>query len=75
MFQKMCCLLTPFILLYLFLYLWQSKDQSNSETYYFKLYALDTEINLEAGITKRELMKAMEGHILVQGQLMGKYKR
>lgn len=43
--------------------------------YYFKLYALDTEINLEAGATKTELLKAMEGHILAQGQLMGKYKR
>ena len=43
--------------------------------YYFKLYALDTEINLDAGITKAQLLKAMEGHILAQGQLMGRYKR
>ena len=43
--------------------------------YYFKLYALDTEINLEAGATKPELLKAMEGHILAEGQLMGKYER
>lgn len=43
--------------------------------YYFKLYALDTEINLDAGITKKQLLKAMEGHILAEGQLMGKYKR
>ncbi|GAG43934.1 unnamed protein product [marine sediment metagenome] len=43
--------------------------------YYFKLYALDTEINLEAGATKSELLKAMEGHILVEGQLMGRYER
>lgn len=43
--------------------------------YYFKLYALDTEINLDAGITKKELLKAMEGHILAEDQLMGKYKR
>lgn len=43
--------------------------------YYFKLYALDTEINLEAGVTKKQLLKAMEGHILAEGQLMGKYKR
>jgi len=43
--------------------------------YYFKLYALDTEINLEAGITKAQLLKAMEGHILAEGQLMGRYKR
>jgi len=43
--------------------------------YYFKLYALDTEINLDAGTTKAQLLKAMEDHILAQGQLMGRYKR
>ncbi|UCD71713.1 MAG: YbhB/YbcL family Raf kinase inhibitor-like protein [Syntrophobacterales bacterium] len=43
--------------------------------YSFKLYALGTEINLEAGITKSELLEAMEGHILAQGQLMGRYRR
>ena len=43
--------------------------------YFFKLYALDTELNLEPGITKAQLLKAMEGHILAQGQLMGKYRR
>ncbi len=43
--------------------------------YYFKLYALDTEINLEAGATKSELLEAMEDHILAEGQLMGRYER
>ena len=43
--------------------------------YFFKLYALDTVINLESGITKAQLLEAMEGHILDEGQLMGKYKR
>ena len=43
--------------------------------YYFKLYALDTEINLDSGITKVQLLKAMEGHILAEGQLMGRYRR
>lgn len=43
--------------------------------YYFKLYALDKELNLDPGMTKNQLIKAMEGHILAQGQLMGKYKR
>lgn len=42
--------------------------------YYFKLYALDTKINLDAGATKSELLKAMEGHILAEGQLMGRYE-
>jgi len=43
--------------------------------YFFKIYALDTELALKAGAGKRELLRAMEGHILAQGQLIGKYKR
>ncbi len=43
--------------------------------YFFKLYALDTLLNLTSGTTKQELLKAMEGHILGEAQLMGKYKR
>ncbi len=43
--------------------------------YYFKLFALDIELNLEAGATKSQLLEAMEGHILGEGQLMGRYKR
>ncbi len=43
--------------------------------YYFKLYALDTEIDLGPGITKAQLLNAMEGHILARGELMGTYNR
>lgn len=43
--------------------------------YYFKIYALDTVLTQDGGISKAELLKAMDGHILAQGQLMGKYKR
>ncbi len=43
--------------------------------YYFKLYALDIVIELEAGARKPQLLEAMEGHILSEGQLMGKYSR
>ena len=43
--------------------------------YFFKLYALDTELDLESGITKAQLLEAMENHILAEAQLMGKYKR
>jgi len=48
---------------------------SGAHRYYFKLYALDTEVALPAGAKKKEALKAMEGHILGQGQLMGKYSR
>jgi hypothetical protein len=43
--------------------------------YYFKLYALDAALNLPPGATKAELLTAIEGHILAQGRLTGKYRR
>lgn len=43
--------------------------------YFFRIYALDAQIDLPAGAAKPELLKAMQGHILSQGQLIGKYKR
>jgi Raf kinase inhibitor-like YbhB/YbcL family protein len=43
--------------------------------YFFKLYALDTELDLASGITKDQLLEAMKGHILAEAQLMGKYSR
>jgi hypothetical protein len=32
-------------------------------------------LDLKAGATKAEVLRAMEGHILAEAQLMGKYKR
>ena len=43
--------------------------------YFFKLYALDVAVDLPTGATKAELEKAMKGHILAEGELMGNYKR
>lgn len=43
--------------------------------YFFKLYALDTKLNLKSGCTKKQVLQAMEGHVLAEGSLMGKYKR
>ena len=43
--------------------------------YFFKVYALDKVLGLSAGITKNALLKAMQGHILSQGELIGLYKR
>jgi Raf kinase inhibitor-like YbhB/YbcL family protein len=43
--------------------------------YFFKIFALDKMLTEEAGLTKAQLLKAMEGHILADGQLMGIYKR
>jgi Raf kinase inhibitor-like YbhB/YbcL family protein len=43
--------------------------------YFFKLYALDIQLELPEGATKADLEKAMNGHILAQTELMGRYKR
>ncbi len=43
--------------------------------YFFKVYALDTKLNLDSSAEKRDLLKAMQGHVLAQGQLMGKFGR
>lgn len=48
---------------------------SGTHRYFFKIYALDTQLDLATGADKSQLLEAMEGHILAQGQLMGKYKR
>jgi Raf kinase inhibitor-like YbhB/YbcL family protein len=43
--------------------------------YFFKLYALDTLLDLQEGATKQQLLTAMKGHVLAEGQLLGKYGR
>lgn len=39
--------------------------------YNFRLYALDAPLNLEAGKTKEEIEKAVQGHVLAQADLTG----
>ena len=43
--------------------------------YVFKIYALDTLLNLNPNLTKKDLKKAMEGHIISRAQLTGLYNR
>jgi Raf kinase inhibitor-like YbhB/YbcL family protein len=43
--------------------------------YFFKLYALDTMLDLPDGSTKADVEKAMAGHIIAQTELMGRYDR
>ncbi len=48
---------------------------SGTHRYYFKMYALDTALLLEGDVTKQDLLKAMEGHILAEAELMARYER
>jgi len=48
---------------------------SGTHRYFFKLYAVDIETSRGPGATKDELLKTMEGHVLAQGELVGKYTR
>lgn len=49
---------------------------SGQHRYFFKIYALDTTLELPAGTTtKKELLDAMSGHVLAEGELMGVYER
>jgi Raf kinase inhibitor-like YbhB/YbcL family protein len=43
--------------------------------YFFKLYALDTLVDLPAGASRADLLGAVEGHVLAEAQLMGTYAR
>jgi Raf kinase inhibitor-like YbhB/YbcL family protein len=48
---------------------------SGTHRYFFKAYALDTELGLGANSMKRDLEKAMQGHILAQGELVGLFSK
>jgi Raf kinase inhibitor-like YbhB/YbcL family protein len=43
--------------------------------YFFKVYSLDTLLNLPPKATKEQVEEAMEGHILARSQIMGTYER
>lgn len=49
--------------------------RGQSHRYYFKLYALDLPPDLPAGLDNAGLQRAMQGHILGQGEWMGTYIR
>jgi Raf kinase inhibitor-like YbhB/YbcL family protein len=48
---------------------------SGTHRYVFKLFALDKELELQPGASKRQLLQAMEGHILDRAQFMGTYSK
>jgi hypothetical protein len=60
---------------------WRRRDYGGpcpprgTHRYFFKLYALDITLALEAGATKQNVLSAMEGHTLAQAELVGTYAR
>jgi Raf kinase inhibitor-like YbhB/YbcL family protein len=48
---------------------------SGSHRYYFRVFALDRELTLPAGAKRSQLDGAMKGHVVAQGELMGRYSR
>ncbi|MGO8807258.1 MAG: YbhB/YbcL family Raf kinase inhibitor-like protein [Candidatus Bathyarchaeia archaeon] len=47
---------------------------SGTHRYFFKIYALDTELNLALGSKKKDAEKAMYGHVIAKGELMAIYR-
>jgi Raf kinase inhibitor-like YbhB/YbcL family protein len=48
---------------------------SGVHRYFFKVFALDTELDIPAGSDKKTLLGAMENHIIAQGEIMGLYQK
>ena len=43
--------------------------------YFFRIFALDGAVTLRAGASRGELDRAMNGHVVAQGEVVGKYGR
>jgi len=48
---------------------------SGTHRYFFRLYALDTVLELDAEADAETLREAMEGHVMGKAELMGRYSR
>jgi Raf kinase inhibitor-like YbhB/YbcL family protein len=48
---------------------------SGTHRYFFRLYALDIRLELGTKATRADVLKAIKGHIMAEGTLVGKYKR
>src|SRR5207248_7775286 len=48
---------------------------SGTHRYYFKVFALDRTLDLKSGAKRRDVDAAMRGHVIAQGELMGRYSK
>jgi Raf kinase inhibitor-like YbhB/YbcL family protein len=46
---------------------------SGTHRYYFRVFALDNSLGLASGAKRKELDRAMNGHVIAQGECMGRY--
>ncbi len=49
-------------------------DNGELHAYHFRVYALDSDLDLPTGLNKDQLLEAMDGHVLATGMLMGHYQ-
>ena len=49
--------------------------EPSEHRYIFRLYALDEVLNVPGGATKKEVLAAMEGHVIAMAELVGRYRR
>src|SRR5438034_8395417 len=48
---------------------------SGTHRYYFKIFALDRMLDLKSGAKRRDVDAAIQGHVIAQGELMGRYSK
>lgn len=48
---------------------------SGTHRYHFKIFAVDRDLDLPSGAGRNQLDVAMKGHVVAQGELMGRYSR
>lgn len=48
---------------------------SGTHRYFFRVYALDAKLGIDSSAKKKDVERAMEGHVLAKGELVGKYAR
>ena len=51
------------------------RPPSGTHRYYFKIFALDQMLDLKPGAKRRDVDAAMKGHVIAQGELMGRYSK
>ena len=52
-----------------------SPPRGKPHRYFFRLFVLDKQLDLKTGATRDQLVAAMKGHVIAEGQLLGTYGR